>query len=84
MRWFPLKDSLFNLFQSLWPELFRMEGFNKSMLTPIVKATKGKKVHSFYGLSDYENGVRQIKVGILNTTRGERAHQMKQRNILEI
>lgn len=49
-----IKGLLFNLFQSLWPELFRMEGFNKSMLTPIVKATKGKKVHSFYSLSDYE------------------------------
>ena len=49
-----IKGLLFNLFQSLWPELFRMEGFNKSMLTPIVKATKGKKIVSFYSLSDYE------------------------------
>jgi len=50
-----IKGLLFNLFQSLWPELFRMEGFTKSMLTPIVKATKGKKIKSFYNLSDYEN-----------------------------
>ena len=49
-----IKGLLFNLFQSLWPELFKMEGFNKSMLTPIVKATKGKKIHSFYSLNDYE------------------------------
>ena len=49
-----IKGLLFNLFQSLWPELFRLEGFNKSMLTPIVKATKGKQVKSFYNLSDYE------------------------------
>ena len=35
-------------------ELFRLEGFNKSMLTPIVKVTKGKNVKSFYNLSDYE------------------------------
>ena len=49
-----IKGLLFNLFQSLWPELFKMEGFNKSMLTPIVKATKGKKIVSFYNLSDYE------------------------------
>tara|TARA_B100000795_G_scaffold269805_1_gene260475 strand:+ start:2944 stop:6378 length:3435 start_codon:yes stop_codon:yes gene_type:complete len=49
-----IKGLLFNLFQSLWPELFKMDGFNKSMLTPIVKATKGKKVISFYSLSDYE------------------------------
>ena len=49
-----IKGLLFNLFQTLWPELFRLEGFNKSMLTPIVKATKGKQVKSFYNLSDYE------------------------------
>jgi len=50
-----IKGLLFNLFQTLWPELFRLEGFNKSMLTPIVKATKGKQVKSFYNLSDYDN-----------------------------
>ena len=51
-----IKGLLFNLFQSLWPELFKIAGFNKSMLTPIVKATnnKTKKVMSFYNLSDYE------------------------------
>ena len=50
-----IKGLLFNLFQSLWVyELFRLEGFNKSMLTPIVKATKGKIIKQFYNLSDYE------------------------------
>lgn len=49
-----IKGLLFNLFQTLWPELFKLDGFNKSMLTPIVKVTKGKNVKSFYNLSDYE------------------------------
>lgn len=51
-----IKGLLFNLFQTLWPELFRMETFTKSMLTPLVKVThnKTKKVTSFYNLSDYE------------------------------
>ena len=51
-----IKGLLFNMFQSLWPELFRLEGFNKSMLTPIVKVTnnKTKNIKSFYNLSDYE------------------------------
>ena len=49
-----IKGLLFNVFQSLWPELFKMEGFNKSMLTPIVKASKGAQIHSFYNLGDYE------------------------------
>jgi len=56
-----IKGLLFNLFQSLWPELFRMKGFNKSMLTPIVKATKGKNIKSFYNLSDYEKWKEEHK-----------------------
>ena len=37
-------------------KLFKFPGFNKSMLTPIVKIThnKTKKVKSFYNLGDYE------------------------------
>ena len=52
-----IKGLLFNLFHSLWPELFKIPGFNKSMMTPIVKVTNNrtKKVESFYNLSDYEN-----------------------------
>ena len=52
-----IKGLLFNLFQTLWPELFRMEYFTKSMLTPLVKVTnnKSKKVTSFYNVSDYES-----------------------------
>ena len=40
-----IKGLLFNLFQSLWPELFKIKGFNKSMLTPIVKATNNGTKH---------------------------------------
>ena len=60
-----IKGLLFNLFQSLWPELFQLEGFNKSMLTPIVKATnnKTKNVKSFYNLSDYNNWKELNKKG---------------------
>lgn len=52
-----IKGLLFNLFQSLWPELFKMDDFAKSMLTPLVKVSHGKtkKVTSFYNLSDYES-----------------------------
>jgi DNA topoisomerase II len=51
-----IKGLLFNLFQSLWPTLFRMDGFMTSMHTPIVKAKhKGGECVSFYTLTDYEN-----------------------------
>jgi DNA topoisomerase II len=56
-----IKGLLFNLFQSLWPGLFKMDGFNKSMLTPIVKASKGKQIKSFYNLSDYEKWKQEKK-----------------------
>ena len=46
-----------NMFHTFWPELLKM-GYVKSVITPIVKVTKGKganeKVESFYTLSDYE------------------------------
>jgi DNA topoisomerase-2 len=52
---FHIKGLLFNLFESLWPSLYKMEGFLTSMRTPIVKVThvEGETV-SFYNLPDYE------------------------------
>ena len=42
-----IKGLLMNLFHTEWPELLKM-GFICSLLTPILKATKGKQVESFY------------------------------------
>jgi DNA topoisomerase-2 len=52
-----IKGLLFNVFQSLWPSLYKTDGFLVSMLTPIVKAIHGttKETISFYNLTDYEN-----------------------------
>ena len=52
-----IKGLLFNLFQSMWPTLFRMDGFLTAMHTPIVKAKHGRtgQCVSFYTLTDYEN-----------------------------
>jgi DNA topoisomerase-2 len=49
-----IKGLLFNLFQSLWPTLFKYPGFLTGMLTPIVKAKKGKESIDFYSVNDYE------------------------------
>lgn len=51
-----IKGLLFNVFQSMWPSLYKMDGFLVSMLTPIIKAThQGRKeVISFYNMTDYE------------------------------
>lgn len=50
-----IKGLLFNIFQSLWPSLYKTEGFLTSMLTPIIKVSNNKgEVISFYNMSDYD------------------------------
>lgn len=50
-----IKGLVFNIFQSMWHELYEIPGFLTSMLTPIIKATNNKKdVIEFYNMSDYE------------------------------
>ena len=50
-----IKGLIFNLFHTLWPSLLKHFNFISSMMTPIVKAKKGKSVISFYNLTDFEN-----------------------------
>ena len=54
-----IKGLLFNVFQSIWPTLYKIEGFLTSMLTPIIKATNTSinEVISFYNMTDYERWV---------------------------
>lgn len=55
---FHIKALLFNLFQTLWPSLFKTDSFLTTLLTPIVKASNNqdkKNSISFYCNSDYEN-----------------------------
>jgi DNA topoisomerase-2 len=50
-----IKGLIFNIFQSMWHELYEISGFLTSMLTPIIKASSLKKdVIEFYNMSDYE------------------------------
>merc|ERR1712080_419970 len=48
-----IKGLVMNLFHTLWPSLLPL-GFITSMITPIVKVSKGKKSISFYNLTDYD------------------------------
>ena len=50
-----IKGLLFNVFNTMWPSLIQYDGFITSMLTPIVKATHGKKQIEFYCLTDYDD-----------------------------
>ena len=51
-----IKGLIFNIFQSMWHELYEIPGFLTSMLTPIIKASnnRGVEVIEFYNMSDYE------------------------------
>ena len=56
-----IKGLIFNIFQSMWHELYEMPRFLTSMLTPIIKATNNRgtetataAVIEFYNMSDYE------------------------------
>ena len=47
-----IKGLILNLFHSQWPELLELNYIN-CMITPIIKATYGKNVKSFYTLTEY-------------------------------
>ena len=48
-----IKGLIINVFDHLWPQLLNNH-FISSMLTPIIKATKGKRSNSFYTIQEYE------------------------------
>jgi DNA topoisomerase-2 len=54
-----IKGLLMNFIHSIWPSLIKRDNFITSMVTPIVKASKGKEVISFYNLTDYEDWVKK-------------------------
>ena len=53
-----IKGLVLNMFHSMWPSLLKLN-FLTSMITPIVKVTKGKKVISFFNLTDYQEWIEK-------------------------
>jgi DNA topoisomerase II len=51
-----IKGLVLNMFHSMWPTLLQLN-YITSMITPIVKVTKGKAVKSFFNLSDYQDWI---------------------------
>jgi DNA gyrase/topoisomerase IV subunit B len=50
-----IKGLIFNIFQSMWHELYEVPGFLTSMLTPIIKASNAKGDNiEFYNMADYD------------------------------
>ena len=49
-----IKGLIMNMIHCYWPSLLsNVDGFVRSMLTPIIKATKAKEVQAFYTLTEY-------------------------------
>ena len=48
-----IKALILNVFHTLWPSLLDI-GYITSMITPIVKVSKGKLSKSFYNLTEYK------------------------------
>jgi DNA topoisomerase-2 len=49
-----IKGLFINFIHKFWPELLEKHNFLEELVTPIVKATKGKTVLSFFTLKEYE------------------------------
>lgn len=49
-----IKGLVINLFHKFWPSLIHVPGFMLEFITPIVKATRGKEVISFFTMPQYE------------------------------
>ena len=59
---FHIKGLLINFFEYFWPSLLKIDGFITCLSTPIVRASKGKDIKTFYNLTEY-NMWRETAVG---------------------
>ena len=55
-----IKGLVVNFIHHFWPSLFKMEGFLKQFITPLLKATKGRETHCFYTMSDFKRWAEGI------------------------
>lgn len=86
-----IRGLLINLFHELWHELLSFPGFLAYMATPIVKATRGKEVQTFYTQYEYDQWKHtsgkgwsiQYYKGLGTSTREEAQEYFKTLNITE-
>mgnify|MGYP003905487035 FL=1 len=50
-----IKGLIINFIHHFWPSLLKLNGFMKEFVTPIIKATKGDQVKSFFTIPEYES-----------------------------
>lgn len=55
-----IKGLIINFIHHFWPSLLDLQGFLEQFITPIVKATKGKKTLTFFTIPEYETWRKSI------------------------
>ena len=54
-----IKGLLINFVHHFWPSLLKLDDFIVEFITPIVKATKGSKAHTFFTLPEFSTWVEE-------------------------
>ncbi len=54
-----IKGLIINFIHTFWPSLIKLNGFVRQFITPILKASKGKEVISFYTIPEYKKWVEE-------------------------
>ena len=54
-----IKGLIINFIHTFWPSLIKINGFLKQFITPIIKASKGNEIYSFYTLPEYKQWVEK-------------------------
>lgn len=49
-----IKGLVINFIHTFWPSLFKIEGFVKQFITPLLKVSKRNQVISFYTMNDFK------------------------------
>jgi len=50
-----IKGLLINFVHHFWPSLLKMNGFLQEFVTPIIKASKGNEINTFFTIPEYEH-----------------------------
>jgi len=56
-----IKGLIFSLFESLWPSLYKYDGFLNTMLTPVIKIKLKTNEKSFYSVKDYDKWTKSVE-----------------------
>jgi len=54
-----IKGLIINFIHHFWPDLLKLNGFLEEFVTPIIKASKGGAVHTFFTIPEFEQWAQE-------------------------